>query len=58
MVRSSPPVLLGRHGEVQLPNAAAVFEFRCEPGLLLHKLASEPLLVELWHKVRVRVSEP
>ena len=56
MVRSSPPVLLGRHGEVPLPNAAAVFEFRCEPGLLLHKLASEPLLVELWHKVRVRVS--
>ena len=52
VVRSSPPVLLGRHGEVPLPNAAAVFEFRCEPGLLLHKLASEPLLVELWHKDR------
>ena len=52
VVRSSPPVLLPRQSDVALPNAAAVFEFSCEPSLLLHKLSSEPLLVELWHKDR------
>ena len=51
-VRSSPPVLLPKHGEVSLPNGGCVFEFACEPVSLLQTLAHEPLLVELWHKDR------
>ena len=51
-VRSSPPVLLSKGSEAPLPNAAAVFEFGIDPALLLHKLATTPMLVELWHKDR------
>ena len=31
VVRSAPPVLLPRRGEVSLPNAATVYELCCEP---------------------------
>ena len=51
-VRSSPPVLLNKGSEVPLPNAAAVFEFGIDPAVLLDKLATTPMLVELWHKDR------
>ena len=57
-VRSSPPVLLPRRGEVGLPGpgCARDFElpsFSSDDGAiaeaLLSALAAEPLLIELWH---------
>lgn len=51
-VRSSPPVLLPKRGEVALPNGDCVFEFAAEPAALLQTLAHQPLLIELWHKDR------
>jgi hypothetical protein len=51
-VRSSPPMLLPKRGEVALPNGGCVFEFACEPSSLLQTLAHQPLLIELWHKDR------
>ncbi len=48
-VRSTPPVLLPRHGEVALPRSGCSREFSCEASQLLPVLSHEPLLVELWH---------
>ena len=48
-VRSSPPVLLPRRGEVALPGPGHMCEFSCEASAVLPILAAEPLLVELWH---------
>ena len=50
LVRTSPPVLLPRHGEVALPWPGCTRDFAVR-GIdeLLPALAEEPLAVELWH---------
>ena len=48
-VRTAPPVLLCRRGEVALPGPGCVGEFKSDASALLPILAAEPLLVELWH---------
>ena len=48
-IRSAPPVLLPRRGEVALPGPGYVCEFSCDTSAILPILAAEPLLVELWH---------
>ena len=50
-VRSSPPVLLPRHGAVVLPSAAAATpaDFTCAESELFERLSSEPLHLSLIH---------
>jgi hypothetical protein len=48
-VRTAPPVLLPRRGEVALPGAGSTREFTCDAAAVLPILAAEPLLIELWH---------
>lgn len=48
-VRTSPPVLLPRHGHVALPGPGCTKHFTCSGTELLSVLCEEPLLVELWH---------
>lgn len=48
-VRTAPPVLLSRRGEVALPGPGSAHDFSCAPSEMLGALANAPLLVELWH---------
>ena len=48
-VRTSPPVLLCRHGEVALPGPACTRDFATRVEGLLPALASEPLQISLLH---------